>query len=262
MRPLSVTCSTTTTGTQGVPFNSGAMTVTGGTSPYTFSIVGALPAGLALDASTGAVTGTPTASGSFTIQVKDKNGAAGTGCAITINPAAAAGPVCRADTATIGFWHNKNGQALLNSLNGGPKSTNLATWLATQFPYLYGANSSNNLTGRTHADVAALFLTFFNVKGQNTDAQILGGALAAYVTSSTLAGSNAVQYGFNSSPGGTGAKTYNVGSNGAAIGLANNQSYTILQLLQQVNATKKNGTFNTNAFNTIFDGINSSGDIS
>src|SRR5262249_38614542 len=134
-------------------------------------------------------------------------------------------------------------------------------WLATNFPYLYGAHSSHNLTGKTNADVAALFLQFFNVSGMKTDAQILGGALAVYVTNSNLAGNTAASYGFNVSSTGTGSRTYNVGSNGTAIGLMNNTSYTIMQLLQQANLDKKNGTFNATAFNDIFDGINSTGDI-
>ena len=83
---LSVTCAATNTGTQGVAFNSGPMTVTGGTAPYTFSIVGTLPAGLTLNTSTGAVTGTPTASGTFTIKVTDAKGNVGSACSITINP--------------------------------------------------------------------------------------------------------------------------------------------------------------------------------
>jgi hypothetical protein len=172
------------------------------------------------------------------------------------------GGLGKGDTATIGFWHNKNGQALINALNGGPTSQNLANWLATQFPYLYGVNSANNLTNKTNADVAALFLTFFNVSGQKTQAQLLGGALASYATSTSLAGTIAGQYGFNVSTAGTGSKTYNVGSNGTAIGLSNNTSYTVLQLLQQANLMMKNGTFDANAFNTIFDGINQLGDIS
>ena len=61
------------------------MTVTGGTSPYTFSVTGTLPAGLTLNASTGAITGTPTAAGTFTIKVTDANGVvAATTCPFTI----------------------------------------------------------------------------------------------------------------------------------------------------------------------------------
>ena len=93
-------------------------------------------------------------------------------------------------------------------------------------------------------------------------AQVMGGALASYVTSSTLAGSNiAASYGFKVSASGTGAKAYNVGSDGTAIGLKNNTSYTVLQLLQQANLEMQLGTFNANAFNDVFDGINSKGDI-
>jgi hypothetical protein len=171
------------------------------------------------------------------------------------------GALGKGDTATIGFWHNKNGQALINSLNGGSTSKNLANWLATQFPYLYGASSANNLTNKTNADVAALFQTFFNVTGMKTNAQILGGALAAYVTNTSLAGTAAGNYGFNTSSTGTGSKTFNVGSNGTAIGLQNNTNYTVLQLLQQANLDTQNGTFNAGAFNSIFDGINQFGDI-
>ena len=56
--PPQLTClSTGTIGEVGAPFSSGALTVTGGTAPYTFSIVGTLPAGLTLNTATGAVTG-------------------------------------------------------------------------------------------------------------------------------------------------------------------------------------------------------------
>jgi hypothetical protein len=82
-----VTCSAVSSGEVGVPFNSPAATVLGGSAPYTFSIAngGTLPAGLTLDASTGAITGTPTAPGSFMLQVTDANGYVGTGnCSFTI----------------------------------------------------------------------------------------------------------------------------------------------------------------------------------
>ena len=95
-------------------------------------------------------------------------------CSIVVSPST---PLSKGDTATIGFWHNKNGQALINCVNGGSTATALATWLATNFPNLYGSTSSNDLTGKTNADVAALFLSFFGVNGQKTYAQILAGAL-------------------------------------------------------------------------------------
>jgi hypothetical protein len=83
---LSLSCSTVTSGNVGVAFNSAAITVSNGTTPYTFSVVGTLPAGLTLNASTGAVTGTPTASGSFSITATDAKGTtAATPCPITIN---------------------------------------------------------------------------------------------------------------------------------------------------------------------------------
>ena len=66
---------------------------TGGTAPYAWSItVGALPAGLTLNGSTGAITGTPTTAGTanFTLQAQDSAGTPQTASkafALTINPA-------------------------------------------------------------------------------------------------------------------------------------------------------------------------------
>jgi hypothetical protein len=84
---LSLGCSAETSGTVGTYFDSPAITVSNGTAPYTFSTVGALPPGLTLNASTGAVTGTPTATGSFSITATDANGtptSSTSACPITI----------------------------------------------------------------------------------------------------------------------------------------------------------------------------------
>jgi hypothetical protein len=67
------------TGTAGTAFSQ-IFTQTGGIAPVTFSTASALPAGLAL-ASDGALSGTPTATGTFpiTVMATDANGCTGTG---------------------------------------------------------------------------------------------------------------------------------------------------------------------------------------
>jgi len=70
--PLQLTTSTLANGTAGRPY-SVTLQATGGTSPYTWSIVsGKLPSGVSLS-STGVITGTPAAAGAFafSLQVRD-----------------------------------------------------------------------------------------------------------------------------------------------------------------------------------------------
>jgi len=207
----------------------------------------------------GTISGTPNVSGTFPYKVivTDNCGNKGTNyCSVTVTPP---GNLGHGDTATIGFWHNMNGQALILSFNGGGTSKALGNWMASNYPCIFG-----NLAGKSNSFVAAQFQSYFGVSGQKTYAQIMAGALACYATSSTLAGgSMAGGYGFNVSPGGTGVKSYNVGSNGSAIGLVNNTSYTILQILKAANSKCPFGTSGAvfNALNSIFDGINQGGDI-
>jgi hypothetical protein len=240
-------------------------------APYSFTATG-LPSGLTISTG-GTISGTPTVSGTFSyvIRVADKNGNAGTvTCSITIAPPVfiTGSPVGTGDTATIGFWNNKNGQYLISIANGGGNSTAMANWLATQLPYLCGASAgTSNLTGKKNSDVAALFIAYFKGGATKTNAQIMAAAIAVFITSTNLSGTDAnmvaqrAKFRFNSSTGGTGVKTWNVGSYGTAIGLVNNQSYTVLQLLAQASLRKQLGTFDSNAFNVIFDGINVKGDI-
>jgi hypothetical protein len=75
-------------------------------------------------------------------------------------PAGAA--IAQGQTGTIGFWHNKNGQALIVALNGGSTSTQLADWLPATLPNIYGAGAgSHNLAGKSNADLAALIQSDF-----------------------------------------------------------------------------------------------------
>ncbi len=66
---LAITTSSLPNGTVNTAY-SATLTATGGTPPYAWSIVsGSLPPGLALNPSTGAITGTPTATGQFQFQL-------------------------------------------------------------------------------------------------------------------------------------------------------------------------------------------------
>jgi choice-of-anchor A domain-containing protein/uncharacterized repeat protein (TIGR01451 family) len=190
---------------------------------------------------------------------------------VTVRAAPAVHLVHAGDFATIGFWHNKNGQALIRQLNGGSRTTALGNWLAANFPHLFGASvdPSNplerNLTNATNAAVARYFLTLFGSQGLNkTYAQIMAVALGTYATSSTLAGGTyARPYGFNVSADGSGPDVVNVGSNGSALGLPNNQTQTVPALLWAADQAAGNKTLNANlgAVNMIFSYINQTGDI-
>jgi hypothetical protein len=70
--PLTITTASLPNGTVGTAYT-GALAATGGVAPYTWSIASGLPAGLTLNASTGAITGTPTAAATsnFTVKVTD-----------------------------------------------------------------------------------------------------------------------------------------------------------------------------------------------
>jgi phosphatidylinositol-3-phosphatase len=86
---LSITTPGLPTGTTGSPYT-GAVGASGGVTPYTWAITGgSLPSGLTLNASTGAIAGTPTGSGTFdfTAQVTDAAAHAQSAVlAISINP--------------------------------------------------------------------------------------------------------------------------------------------------------------------------------
>lgn len=199
---------------------------------------------------------------------------------ITFSPSTLAcappSPVSPGDTATIGFWHNQNGQKVIDSFNGGSTATMLGNWLATNFPNLFGAANpytGKSLAGLTNADVAAVYSSLWSPSGvtKNTYVQALAVALGCYASSTSLgANSTTAGYGFKDSPGGTCADTFNVGSNGAAFGVPNGTTLTVSQVMAIANAhfNPTTGLFYggdqalASDLNNVLDGINSSGDIS
>jgi hypothetical protein len=142
--------------------------------------------------------------------------------------------VTSGDTATIGFWQNKHGQALITQ-GGMP----LATWLTNNFGNVFG----NEFVGGDGSDVASFYKgQLFKQNGNKSagpakvDAQFMAVALATYFTSSDLAGAVATDYGFNVTQTGISTKIVNVGSSGAAFDQANGTDLTIMQLLSATNS--------------------------
>ena len=90
-------------------------------------------------------------------------------------------------SATMGFWQNKNGQAVIKS------APTIGTDLATLYPNLFGTGAATfnlngpmefmNLTGQSASNVAAYFVKIFNVTGPHTYAQVMSNVLADYFDS-------------------------------------------------------------------------------
>ncbi|MDH7460140.1 MBG domain-containing protein [Chitinophagaceae bacterium 26-R-25] len=77
---ISLSSTTFPTGDQEIAYTTTTVTASGGTSPYSYAVTsGALPTGLSLNNSTGAVSGTPTASGNFNFTITATDASSGTG---------------------------------------------------------------------------------------------------------------------------------------------------------------------------------------
>src|SRR5581483_5282712 len=120
--------------------------------------------------------------------------------------------------ATIGFWHNKNGQAVINGFDSGPSSTLLGNSLASNYKNLFGAANpytGTSLAGLTNAQVAAVYLNLWQPSGlqKNTYVQAFAVAFGLYATGTTA-----------------NPPTFNVGSSGALFGVANSSTIPVSQI--------------------------------
>jgi hypothetical protein len=209
------------------------------------------------------------AAGPYTIHVSIEDaGGAKTAIDSPITVADLGIGVQQGQSAGVGFWQNKNGQALIDSFNGGPTSTALSSWLAATLPDLYGTNAgSHNLTGLTNAQVSAFYISLFRQQGPKLDAMVLDTALDVFATTLSLGGTAAQAYGFDVTTYGLGASDYNVGTNGAAFGVANGTTLTVFAILEGADSLAVNGvlyngdsTLRKEALN-VFSGINSLGGL-
>ena len=89
--------------------------------------------------------------------------------------------------------------------------------------------------------MAAAFQQKFVLRGPKLDAQVMATALSVYVTNQTLAGAAGGAYGFTVTHDGAGAATFNVGSDGASVGRADDTTMTIMDILLATNGLAVNG---------------------
>lgn len=199
------------------------------------------------------------------------------------------GEVIPGQTATIGFWQNRNGQELIEALNGSPAATQLGDWLAASFPNMYGLSAAgNDLSGATNEDVADFYRALFRRKKKEAmqlglggpvkmDAHVMAVTFATYVTNENLAGTVAAGYGFLVTDTGVGTSTFNVGEGGEAFGVTDYSDVAILDLLFATNDRSVNGvlydmdgdgdadddweTLLRTMANDVYSAINEQGDI-
>jgi hypothetical protein len=202
-------------------------------------------------------------------------------------------PASRGDSATIGFWHNKNGQAIINGLGtntvDGPTET-AGQWINAHFHCLLALWTSPSLpgsptiaqvtTGNQNTDntnLAAAYANVFQNGGSpKVLAQIFDTLLTMYATSTTLNHTNgdtalASNFGFNISAGGTGSHTVTIPNSvvmdafgSSAPTPVSPNTYTILSIVQAANTLCMQPGFTgfSSAVNDIFDNdINSAFDI-
>ena len=151
---LGVTSTSLPSGTMGVAY-SATLTAAGGTTPYTWSITsGALPGWASLNSATGAITGTPNATGttSFTVKVTDSTSptalTATQPLSITINPASSVTVTITSPTPPVSL--GVNGAVVITASVSGTSNTAL-TWAVNGVTN--GNTSVGTITGGTATTV-------------------------------------------------------------------------------------------------------------
>lgn len=145
-------------------------------------------------------------------------------------------------TQTAQYWSSSAGQSLIKSFNGGSTRTELANWLASSFPNVYRAQAgTNNLSGKTNANVASLFLNLTRLQ-RSLDQEVLATALNVYASTLTLGGITGGKAGFQVTNLGLGAIKYNVGSRGTAFNAADNTLLSVQAMLGQINDRQQRNT--------------------
>ena len=168
--PVSISTASLPNGQVGVAYST-ALSATGGTAPYAWSLTsGALPAGLLLSASTGVISGTPTAAATampLTFLVKDSSSPASTNSA-SLTLTIAAPPGVNITTTSLPFGQVGVAYTAALAATGGVLPY---TWSLASGSTLPGGLSLNASTGAITGTPTATgsFSPTFNVADSSTD---------------------------------------------------------------------------------------------
>jgi hypothetical protein len=151
--------------------------------------------------------------------------------------------------ASVGFWNNSKGQAVIQSFNGGPNSTALGNWLATNYSNLFGnaVGPMGNLAGQTNAQIAQLYKNLSSTNnGNSTSAsvytQAVAEALGIYADTTGLGGADllsnglAKKYSFAVTAAGGASATISDGTDAPAFGTLSGTPLSAAQALATINA--------------------------
>ncbi|HMN42668.1 MAG TPA: SdrD B-like domain-containing protein [Phycisphaerales bacterium] len=147
------------------------------------------------------------------------------------------------DIAAVSFWIKSDGQNLIKSLNGSSSAQRLGVWLAETFPNLFGSGAgSYSLDGKTNSQVASAIISRAANSATKLEAEVLAAALSIYVTNSAYAGGTmASSFGFRVNLAGSGFSTYSTGGSGSLLGLGNNTSQILFDLISGADRAASNG---------------------
>ena len=206
--------------TQNIAYNQ-SVTASGGTAPYTYALVGTLPAGLSLNTSTGAITGMPTAAGTFnfSINASDSLGRFGTRAySIVINPTMTIAPASLPAT-TQGVAYSQTVTA-----SGGTGAKTYSVSAGTLPTGLSQNSSSGAITGTASAAGTFNFTITGTDSVSSTAAQAYSIVVNPTITvnpASLPATTAGIAYSQSvSTTGGTGAMTYSVSVGSLPAGLS------------------------------------------
>ena len=246
-------------GTVGTPYIQ-TVTATGGTGSYTFSVTGTLPAGLTLNATTGALSGTPTTAvtRTFTIRATDGNAAIGSraytvtiGAAIVVNPATLPG-------GTVGSAYSRTVSATGGT---GTKTFSVSAGV------LPAGLSLNPSTGVLSGTPTAAGLSSFTIRATDSIGAFGTRNYTVTINAGITVNPTSLPNGTSGSPysrtisatGGTGTFTYSVSVGSLGGGFTLNASTGVISGTPTtagvrnftIRATDGNGTFGSRAYSIV-----------